>query len=353
MSWGRFDDQYPRHRKIRPLSDAAFRLDVSGVLWSAAESTDGVIPADDLPAVSDVKRPRPAAAELVKRGRWHTAGHTCPTCPQPPDGWVIHDFLDYNRSREQGEKLREIRAEAGRRGGQKSGYARSRAKQTGKQLASPADGVPDTQTLAKTASGNHAVPDTPQGGNPQVSAGTGTPETKQFASGLLGKLPSKNEPPFPVPPIETSSPPSSYVPPANEDGGGGISHNQLRDLDALVDEIAATRPEWAPGDIRRALADPAVARRPWPLIQHAARTVAADPATRWPSRIAAPGPWWAVDDEPRVEIPPPATDQLDSMPRFDPDGVNGRGRALMHSQWNARRNATTDPDDQQHDREAS
>jgi hypothetical protein len=43
MPWAKFDDRYPWHRKVRPLSDAAFRLDVSAICWCAENLTDGVI----------------------------------------------------------------------------------------------------------------------------------------------------------------------------------------------------------------------------------------------------------------------------------------------------------------------
>lgn len=115
MTWVRMDDGYPRHRKIRPLSDAAFRLDVSGWGWSSEYLTDGHIGADDLPHVADIKKPAAAVAELVKRGRWHGAGHECPRCPEITDGWVIHDYLGYNPSREKVQRERDAKAERQRR----------------------------------------------------------------------------------------------------------------------------------------------------------------------------------------------------------------------------------------------
>jgi hypothetical protein len=91
MPWARFDDRYPSHRKIRKLSDAAFRLDVSAVCWSAENLTDGFIAHDDLMIVADVRDPESAAEELVARGRWEVR----------PGGWAIHDYLEYNPSAEQ------------------------------------------------------------------------------------------------------------------------------------------------------------------------------------------------------------------------------------------------------------
>ena len=40
MPWAKFDDRYPWHRKVRGLSDAAFRMDVSAVCWCAENLTD-------------------------------------------------------------------------------------------------------------------------------------------------------------------------------------------------------------------------------------------------------------------------------------------------------------------------
>jgi hypothetical protein len=136
MPWAKFDDRYPWHRKVRPLSDAAFRLDVSAVCWCAENLTDGLIEPEHLTLVSDVKRPSKAAAELVKTGRWHGAGHDCPSCPDvSPGAYVIHDYLDFNPTREKVEKDREERRKAGRIGGRASGESRSREANT-KQVAS-------------------------------------------------------------------------------------------------------------------------------------------------------------------------------------------------------------------------
>lgn len=112
MGWGKFDDHYPSNRKIRPLSDAGFRLDVSSILWSSANLTDGFIPRDELHLASDVKQPGKAATELVRRGRWHAAGEGCrtETCPagKPGDGWQIHDYLGFNDSKKVVEDRRTL-----------------------------------------------------------------------------------------------------------------------------------------------------------------------------------------------------------------------------------------------------
>lgn len=119
MPWARFDERYPGNRKVRRLSDAAFRLDVSAICWSNEHLTDGKIPDDDLETIGDVKRAKSAANELVRKGRWE----------QLDDGYLIHDFLEYNPSKEKVLAQREAKRKAGQKGGVASGSARAGNKQ--------------------------------------------------------------------------------------------------------------------------------------------------------------------------------------------------------------------------------
>lgn len=95
MTWVKFESRFPMHRKVRKLSDAAFRLNVSAVCWALDMGTDGFIPADDLDLVSDVRRPHAAAAELVARDLWHPVNLDTTSNTTDLVGWTIHDFLDY------------------------------------------------------------------------------------------------------------------------------------------------------------------------------------------------------------------------------------------------------------------
>lgn len=108
MTWVRFDDLFPLHRKVAPLDDAAFRLATEAVFWCSRNMTDGRIGADDLASLSR-RATRPRIAKLVERGVWHEASHECDSlnCPEPgPDGWVIHDYLAYQPGRDKVEKDR-------------------------------------------------------------------------------------------------------------------------------------------------------------------------------------------------------------------------------------------------------
>ena len=118
MPWVRFDDQFPIHRKVDGLSDAAYRLHTSAIFWSARNLTDGFVSQEDLGGVTArVRTPARFAAECVKREVWHDARLDCPSedCPAPVDndqGWVIHDYWHYQPSKE--EVLRDREAAARR-----------------------------------------------------------------------------------------------------------------------------------------------------------------------------------------------------------------------------------------------
>ena len=121
MPWANLDDQFPTHPKVLPLSDAAFRLHVSGVCYSAAHTTDGLIAAEAVPLLSPSFK-RATLAELLRRGHWHALGDACgtETCPPGRDGhYRIHDFLEWNRGRERIEAERERKRKAGRLGAEK------------------------------------------------------------------------------------------------------------------------------------------------------------------------------------------------------------------------------------------
>ncbi|MFJ5638565.1 hypothetical protein [Streptomyces sp. NPDC093223] len=92
MPWARFDDRFPSNRKVRLLSDGAFRLYVSAICWSAENLTDGVVRTAELRLVADVRAARTRAKELVEAGLFEVVEGV---------GWKIHDYHEYNPSAEQ------------------------------------------------------------------------------------------------------------------------------------------------------------------------------------------------------------------------------------------------------------
>lgn len=91
MPWVKLDDRFPSHRKIALLSDRAFRLHVAAICWCAENLTDGRIADRELTLITRVRGVKATAKQLEDAGLWDRADN----------GWVIHDYLDYNPSRDQ------------------------------------------------------------------------------------------------------------------------------------------------------------------------------------------------------------------------------------------------------------
>ncbi len=88
MTWLKTDDRFPEHRKIRRLSDAAYRLHHTALCACAKDETDGLVTEDDITEMEHGPRLRKHVPALVDMGLWEPV----------PGGWLIHDFLDYNPS---------------------------------------------------------------------------------------------------------------------------------------------------------------------------------------------------------------------------------------------------------------
>lgn len=154
MTWARFEDRFPWHRKVRPLSDAAFRLHVSAICWCCEHLTDGRVKRTELPLVSDVKRPNVAANELTTAGLWRENDERT--------GWELHDFLTYNESRDVIVARREADAERKRRG-------RESRPSSAKTPAKAADVQPDSERTPPGQAPGLQAESTPESGRPGPS----------------------------------------------------------------------------------------------------------------------------------------------------------------------------------------
>ncbi len=94
MPWVRFDDGYLSSAKLSKLSTSAICLDMAGIIYAARELRDGHLSNRDvlvLEQLLDIKSFPKVARELVDAQRWDVEG----------DGFAIHDYLDYQPSREE------------------------------------------------------------------------------------------------------------------------------------------------------------------------------------------------------------------------------------------------------------
>lgn len=108
MAWANLDDSFPSHPKVASLSDGAFRLHVAGICYCAKYLTNGRILIEIVPTLRPSFRPK-MVQELVEKGLWIQSG----------DVYEIHDYLQWNVSREYVESERERKRMAGRKGAEK------------------------------------------------------------------------------------------------------------------------------------------------------------------------------------------------------------------------------------------
>jgi hypothetical protein len=94
--WVKLDDKFPRHPKVLQAGPLAAWLYVCGLVYCGQFLTDGVVPKAVVPTLADFGSVpgAPSIAELVEQllsvGLWERV----------PGGYRIHDYLDYNPSRE-------------------------------------------------------------------------------------------------------------------------------------------------------------------------------------------------------------------------------------------------------------
>lgn len=97
MVWARIDDGANSNAKILALSDPAFRLWACGLIYCQANLTDGFIPSHAVKAfgvrAANVAKITLELTQSLIPGKsplWHVV----------TGGWQVHDFLDWNDSRD-------------------------------------------------------------------------------------------------------------------------------------------------------------------------------------------------------------------------------------------------------------
>ncbi len=117
MTWFKLDDNFARNPKVLQCSPEAMWLYVAAGCYCGQYLTDGVVPAQAIPGLTTIRKPMPRAFELVAAGLWHVV--------DGGDAYEMHDYLDYNPSREQVEEERRKARERRTNGGKRSGERRA------------------------------------------------------------------------------------------------------------------------------------------------------------------------------------------------------------------------------------
>lgn len=155
MTWVKLDDGLHRHRKARIAGLEAMGLWTMAASWVGDELTDGFVPRSVLYGWS------PVAHELAER--LEVAGLWIPTVHLGEEGWLFHDWADYNPTKEQVLTRRDAEREKKRR---------QRASPAGTTEGTPS-GTPAGRPAGSPGTGNSSYRNLPypdsRGESPSVS----------------------------------------------------------------------------------------------------------------------------------------------------------------------------------------
>jgi hypothetical protein len=104
MTWVKLADTFTDHPKIVSVGDRAAWLYVAALCYCSRHLTNGHIPGSALGRLTGLTRPRELAAKLVSVGLWVVYA----------DGWWVHDYQEYQRTREEVEEFRAGNRERGK-----------------------------------------------------------------------------------------------------------------------------------------------------------------------------------------------------------------------------------------------
>jgi hypothetical protein len=275
---------YGEDPKIRALARfgrdarACRDLYVQMLCYCKRNLTDGYIPSEEVGVLVYPDSPRVGKRDAERLVEVGLAKHT-------EGGYLLPGFLKRNKSKAQVEAESEKKANAGRKGGIRSGQVRRNSEANTKQSASldEADGK--------------------------------QPASECLNTEVIGHR-SKNKTPPPTPPHDAAPWPTAEAPKAEEEGDSG---EQINDLD-LIRQVRELRPDWTTGSITKALNRPEVLERPAELRGSAMLAVAKDTASQHPGRLAHDGPWWVTVAQPARAPRPPWCGACDEQTRqIDPD----------------------------------
>lgn len=105
MAWGRLDDSFDAHKKVRRAGLEATGLHARAMAYCAGALTDGHVDPEWL-AERAGRKAGALSKLLLVAGLWEPND----------DGFVIHDYLDYNPSRDEVEEKRRKDSERKARG---------------------------------------------------------------------------------------------------------------------------------------------------------------------------------------------------------------------------------------------
>lgn len=104
MPWVKLDDTFDQHKKVRKAGLEAIGLHARALAHAGREMDGGHVDPEWVEERAG-RRGKALVAKLVAVGLWEPNS----------DGWIIHDFNEYNPTREEWDAERAKRSAAGKR----------------------------------------------------------------------------------------------------------------------------------------------------------------------------------------------------------------------------------------------
>lgn len=104
MSYAGIDCSFPWHPKIVGLTDNEYRMHTTAIIYANEHRTDGVVTRSAARSFPGYKAR--TIRTLSDKGLW---------LPHD-DGWILHNYLKWNRSAEEIEQISEAKSRAGKKG---------------------------------------------------------------------------------------------------------------------------------------------------------------------------------------------------------------------------------------------
>lgn len=159
MTWFKVDDKLAFHRKALAAGNAAMGAWVRMGSHAAAQLSDGFLSDSEVKLIGSPKE----VAALLRVGFLEVAEH----------GYLLHDFLDYNPSADAVLAKQDVRRQAGRRGGEKSGESRRSKPESPPAPIGEANREAIASPVASTESNPRPVPARPVPEDPPNPPGGG------------------------------------------------------------------------------------------------------------------------------------------------------------------------------------
>lgn len=140
MPWVKIDEDFSDHPKIVAAGPLAMAMQVAAMCYCNKYLTDGYIPARQVPRLISLDGLPVTVEQVVKQLLDHRLWEVA------DGGYVIHDYADFQPSRDEALAEREAKRTAGRKGGKASAQARAKARG---QAGASADGQAEGQAKLK------------------------------------------------------------------------------------------------------------------------------------------------------------------------------------------------------------